>query len=174
MIQQKTNQKQIIHEFFIFNRLGACLYHIDIDQTAKNYAELQSNQESYSPHNKAIDVFTDPKLENRYKLIFGLLFSIKSFVKNVSPNKGQDYLKTYSTRKYKLHFVEFMTGIRFILLTTPIKGDLTTQLKDLFKGLYVNFVSKNVFTEKDEIIKNEIFSQLIYNYFQELNETLIK
>jgi hypothetical protein len=140
----------IILEFFIFNRSGVCLLHLDLQE------------EQIVVTNKVINC--DKKSEDRYKLIFGLLFSMKSFVKNLSPKKPEDILKTFSTNSYKLHYLELLNGLRFVAISKPIKTDLTNMLKDIYSAFYVNFISKNIFIKKDDLIKSDIFMELVYNY----------
>lgn len=157
--QPTTNNLQIM-EFFIFNRMGVCLVHID----------LQEDQLIVT--NKALNLSADRKLEDRYKLIFGLLFSMKSFVKNLSPNKTFDFFKSYLSSKYKLHYIELLNGLRFVALTTPIKADLNPYLKEIFSAFYVNFISKNIFLNKDEPIRSDIFLELVFNYLTNLNQNI--
>ena len=144
-----------VHEFFIFNRSGVCVFHIDFSEK--------------SIMNKAISI--DKLLEHRYKLIFGLLFSMKSFVKNLSPARNVDLLKNFATMDYKLHYVEFLNGLRFVLITMPSKTDFTTQLKELFSIFYVNLITKSIYLNKDEAIKNELFLEGVYNYLNSFNGT---
>lgn len=155
----KENTMHIL-EFFIFNRMGQCLVHLDFQE------------DQLITSNKALNLNTDKKNENRYKLIFGLLFSMKSFVKNISPNKNFDFFKSFQTSNFKLHYVEFLNGLRFAITSTPIKMDLSQYLKDIYSAYYVNFVSKNILMKKDEPIKNELFLELVSNYLSNLNSSL--
>ena len=154
---QSSSKLQIL-EFFIFNRSGICLLHLD----------FQNDQNTIT--NKALESNKEKTNENRYKLIFGLLFSMKSFVKNISPNRTVDFFKSFATSNYKLHYTEFLNGLRFVCITTVIKGDLTANLKEIFSAYYVNFVSKNILMNKDEPFKNELFIELTYNYLNNLNQ----
>ncbi len=157
-IQITSNAKMQIFEFFIFNRNGVCLLHIDFQEentNAKNKV-LQINREN----------------ENRYKLIFGLIFSMKSFVKTLSPNGNVDFFKNFLTSSYKLNYVEFLNGFRFVLFTNPLKMDLSSNLKEIFNVFYVNLISKNIFINKDEVIKNDLFIDSVYAYLNNLNGTL--
>ena len=156
---QSPNKLQIL-EFFIFNRYGICLLHLD----------FQNEQNTMT--NRALESDKEKNNENRYKLMFGLLFSMKSFIKSISPNKSVDYFKSFSTSNYKLHYAEFLNGLRFICLTTQIKGDLTSNLNEIFSAYYVNFVSKNFLINKDEPFKNELFIELTHNYLNNLNSTV--
>lgn len=154
-----TPNTLIIKEFFIFNKNGVCLYHLDL-------------QDGQNIQNKALNS-SDKTNVDRYKLIYGLLFSMKSFFKNISPNKNLDKFKSFFNLNYKLHYLEFLNGLRFILLSVPMKYDLSSYLKEIYSAYYVNFISKNVFVNKDEPFKSEIFSELVSNYFLNVINQLI-
>jgi hypothetical protein len=156
----KPDNNQTIYEFFIFNRSGVCVVHLDL------------LEDQLGVTNKALNLNIDRKNENRYKLIFGLLFSMKSFTKNISPNKNFDFFKSFITSNYKLHFVEFLNGLRFVIISGPIKHDLSCYLKDIYSAFYVNFISKNVLVNKDEPIKNEIFLELVTNFLNSINSSI--
>jgi hypothetical protein len=158
MVQSSSNNP-LIMEFFIFNRQGVCLTHLDFQD------------ESLIVSNKALSLSSDKNNENRYKLIFGLLFSMKSFVKNLSPNKT-DFFKSFLTRTYKLHYIELLNGLRFCLFTTPMKMDLGQYLKEIYVAFYVTFISRNILQKKDEPIKNEVFLELVHSYLTNLNSTI--
>lgn len=155
----KDNNLHIL-EFFIFNRSGVCILHLD----------FQDDQ--LAPTNKALSMTNERQTENRYKLIFGLLFSMKSFVKNISPNKSLDFFKNFSTSNFKLHYLELLNGLRFIILSTPMKMDLSQYLKDIYSAYYVNFISKNIMINKEKPIKNELFLELVSAYLTNLNSCL--
>lgn len=148
------NKKPTVKEFFIFNRLGNCIYHLD----------LQDNSSS----NKAFKMVTDKKLEHRYKLIYGLLFSMRSFVKKFSSNKETETFKNFSTSQYKLHIVEFLNGLRFVILSSPTSSDYGGFIKELFKNYYVTIISSNLFTDKDAYINNSLFTELTLRYLREI------
>ena len=150
-IQSLTSNN--IHEFFIFNRSGVCIFHLDFSEKIAT--------------NKSISL--DKLLEHRYKLIFGLLFSMKSFVKNLSPARNVDLLKNFATMDYKLHYVEFLNGLRFVMISAPSKTDYTSQLKELFSIFYVNLITKNIYMNKEEPIKNELFLEGVFNYLNSFN-----
>jgi hypothetical protein len=158
-IVKPETQLQIL-EFFIFNRNGICLTHLDLQE------------DPLIPNNRALNLMTDKKNENRYKLIFGLLFSMKSFIKNVSPNKSTDFFKCFLTSTYKLHYLEFLNGLRFVIISTPTKLDFSAYLKEIYSAYFVNFISKNIFINKEEPIKNEIFLESVTNYLNSINSSI--
>lgn len=141
-------------EFFIFHRNGTCLLHLDFIE------------ENIVATNKAINASANKENEHRYKLLFGMLFSMKSFVKTLSPKKGFDFLKSFSTTNFKLHYVEFLNGLRFCLMTTPTDIDLGNELRKIHRLYYTSLISKNVFCSQEEQIKNEIFLELVNTYFK--------
>lgn len=151
-----------IIEFLIFHRNGKCL--LDLDEFNENY--------NGNVQNKAIVTTANKENEHRYKLIYGMLFSMKSFVKTLSPGKDEDALKNFCTSEYKLHYVEFVNGLRFIFLTDPRTKDLGNELKSIHKYFYSTMISKNIFVETDEQIKNENFLEKTYKYIVELNRNL--
>ena len=63
-----------VYELIIFNKTGACLYHHDLMKS-----KLQGNLKGlYHPDN------TPQKVKEKEKLVFGLLWSLKSFSQMVS------------------------------------------------------------------------------------------
>ncbi len=146
-------------EFLIFHRNGTCL--CDLDNFDENNKMNITNKVFTSSANK--------ENEHRYKLIYGMLFSMKSFVKTLSPKKNDDSLKMFVTSNYKLHYIEFINGLRFLFLTTPKVNYLGEELRNIHKLFYTNLISKNVFINLEEQIKNEIFIEKVSKYIENLN-----
>ena len=156
-----SGQKKIL-EFLIFHRNGTCL--CDLDSFDENNQVTVTNKVFTSSANK--------ENEHRYKLIYGMLFSMKSFVKTLSPTKNQDSLKSFNTSNYKLHYIEFINGLRFIFISTPSDIDLGDELRNIHRLFYTPLISKNVFNSQEEQIKNEVFLEKVYNYVSKLNTVL--
>uniref|UniRef100_A0A7S4P1M2 Trafficking protein particle complex subunit n=1 Tax=Paramoeba aestuarina TaxID=180227 RepID=A0A7S4P1M2_9EUKA len=132
-----------VFNLFIFNRRGDCLFYQQWDRTN---APLSLAEEQ--------------------KLMFGLIYSLKSFVSKSSPQTG-DTFKYYKTSTYKLHFFESLTGIKFILLTEPGAGDLSATLKEIYNN-YVRFCTKNPLYKIGDPIKCDLFSQSLQAQIQKL------
>lgn len=77
--------------------------------------------------------------------MYGMLFSIKSFVAKISPLDPKRGFLCYKTSKYALHYYESLTGVKFILNT-----DITIKnVRDLLQQLY----------------KEVSFSEIINNFY---------
>ncbi|KAG5617124.1 hypothetical protein H5410_016948 [Solanum commersonii] len=120
------------HMMYVFNRNGVCLLYREWNRPLKTLNPQQD-----------------------HKLMFGLLFSLKSLTAKMDPtsaekgNLGVPQLPgqgcsfhSFRTNTYKLSFMESPSGIKIILVTHPRTGDLRESLKYIY-NLYVEYVVKN-------------------------------
>ena len=158
-----SGQKKIL-EFLIFHRNGTCL--CDLDSFDENNQVTVTNKVFTSSANK--------ENEHRYKLIYGMLFSMKSFVKTLSPTKNQDSLKSFNTSNYKLHYIEFINGLRFIFISTPSNIDLGDELRNIHRLFLKMFliVKKNKLKMKYFLKKFIIMFQNLIQFFKKINKVI--
>ncbi|KAJ4951909.1 hypothetical protein NE237_028741 [Protea cynaroides] len=115
-----------------------------------------------------------------HKLMFGLLFSLKSFTAKMDPtnvekgNLGVPQLPgqgcsfhSFQTNTYKLSFMESPSGIKIILVTHPKTGDLRESLKHIY-NLYVEYVTKNPLYTPGTPIRCELFNTSVDQYVRTL------
>ncbi|XP_057301171.1 trafficking protein particle complex subunit 1-like [Hydractinia symbiolongicarpus] len=134
-----------IFNLYIYDRNGTCLYYQDWQR--KKSSNLSRDEEQ--------------------KLMYGMLFSLKSFVTRMSPTDTKDCFVNYRTSTYKLNFFETPTGIKLILNTDLNVGKIDECLRTIYK-IYVDYVVKNPLTELNEPIENEMFTSKLNNYVQNL------
>lgn len=76
--------------------------------------------------------------------MYGMLFSIKSFVSKISPLDPKRGFLCYKTSKYALHYYESLTGVKFILNTDITVKNVRDLLQQLYKEVRFNFIVINV------------------------------
>jgi hypothetical protein len=128
----------MIYTFYIFDRHGTCLY----------YEEWNRKGSTLSP-------------QEEQKLMYGLLWSLKSFSLKSSPNPDQEKsgFHYYKTNAYKLHFFETASNIKFVITSDPDCIDLRDTLKNIYKNIFVEYVVKNPLQKLSEPIKCELFTE---------------
>ncbi|CAI8616151.1 unnamed protein product [Vicia faba] len=141
------------HMLYVFNRNGICLL--------------------YREWNRPLHTLN---AQQDHKLMFGLLFSLKSLTAKMDPtsaekgNLGVPQLPgqgcsfhSFRTNTYKLSFMETPSGIKIILVTHPRTGDLRDSLKYIY-NLYVEYVVKNPLYTPGSPIRSELFNTTLDQY----------
>ena len=110
----------VLHCLYVYNRHGTCLY----------YEEW--NREHHGSETQYDDEM----------LMFGLVFSMRELTKQMSPTEVTSF-NTFNSAEFKVHDFQTATGLRFILCSDHAVEDLTKHLLNIYKNIYVEYVSKN-------------------------------
>ncbi|KAI9286801.1 Sybindin-like family-domain-containing protein, partial [Umbelopsis sp. AD052] len=86
-------------------------------------------------------------LEEEAKLVYGVVLSLRNFVRKLSGK--QDGFISYKTSAYKLHYYETPTGLKFIINSDQYTESLRPVLRQIYVQLYVEFVVKNALMRFD-------------------------
>ncbi len=103
------------------------------------------------------------KLESDQKLMYGLIYSLKTFVKGIAPKEGETF-QSFNTSTYKLHFFESPTGFKFIFLTDTNAGDLDSHLVEIYTKFFVPFVISNPLYELHKKVNCYLFTENLDRY----------
>lgn len=106
--------------------------------------------------------------------MYGMIFSIKSFAQRLSPTDMKEGFLNFSTSKYKLHFFETHSGLKFIMNTDLHCGGMKDVLHQIFSSLYVEYVVKNPLCELDKPVTSELFKVKLDEYIKSLPQFAIK
>jgi len=134
-----------IHNLYIFNRNGTLLY----------YCEWNRLKQSGITR------------EEEAKLMYGMLFSIKSFVTKISPLDTNKGFLCYKTSKYALHYFETPTGLKFVLNTDINAQNVRDLLKEMYTQVYVEYIVKNPVVNLNEPITSELFKQKLDTFIKQ-------
>uniref|UniRef100_A0A8C6T3U1 Trafficking protein particle complex subunit n=1 Tax=Neogobius melanostomus TaxID=47308 RepID=A0A8C6T3U1_9GOBI len=100
-----------VHNLYIFDRNGNCLFYNEWNR--KKQAGISKDEE--------------------YKLMYGMLFSIKSFV-----SKMKDGFLSFQTSKYRLHYYETPSGLKFVLNTDLSVSNARETLQLIYSSVSVS------------------------------------
>ncbi|XP_051851726.1 trafficking protein particle complex subunit 1 isoform X2 [Antechinus flavipes] len=104
-----------VHNLYLFDRDGVCLH----------YSEWHRKKQAGIPK------------EEEYKLMYGMLFSIRSFVSKMSPVDMKDGFLAFQTSRYKLHYYETPTGVKVVMNTDLGVGPIRDVLHHIYSGIFL-------------------------------------
>jgi len=127
-----------IYNLWIFDEKGTLLYYRE--WLRKKHTSMDREQEA--------------------KLLYGMLFSIKSFVNKLSPEDLSEGFQSFKTSQYRLNLYETPTKVKLVLntdtaVTHPIVRDL---LRNLHSSVYVEYAVKNPLYRPGTPIQSELFT----------------
>mmetsp|Transcript_9555 Transcript_9555/g.14337 ORF Transcript_9555/g.14337 Transcript_9555/m.14337 type:complete len:145 (+) Transcript_9555:32-466(+) len=140
----------IVYSIYIFNRDGDCLF------LRKFRTESKTDEK---------------ELNIEKKNMFGLLFTLKTFVNQITPRELKDQEKEpihyFQTSQYQLHYMETASGLRFAITTPPETPHMGIALGRIYK-LYVDNVLRNPSYKVGTPIRLIKFYQLVESYVKSL------
>ena len=121
--------------------------------------------------------------EEEAKLLYGMLFSLKSFSAKLSPTDMKQGFTSYKTNVYRLSLYETPSSLKFVLNTdneasqqevssheSYLLFSQSFQIRELLSGLYcqvyVEFASKSPMLVPGEMITSNLFRTKLDQYMR--------
>ena len=139
--------KMTVFNIYMYSKEGTCIYYRAWHRTKKPSISVQEE----------------------YKLMHGMIYSIKSFVSRMSPSGTKDRFIGYKTNSYHLHFMESTSGVTIIMNTdcNPPRN-VQEYLRYIYASIYVQYIVKNPFVDSEEWISSELFASKLDEYVKSL------
>ncbi|CAM4673848.1 unnamed protein product [Leuciscus chuanchicus] len=135
-----------VHNFYIFDRNGSCLHYSEWNR--KKQAGISKEEE--------------------FKLMYGMLFSIRSFISKMSPLDMKDGFLAFQTSRYKLHYYETPTGIKLVMNTDLGVPNCRDTLQQIYSTLYVEYIVKNPLCVLGESLQSDLFNTKLDSFIRAL------
>uniref|UniRef100_A0A9J8BM03 Trafficking protein particle complex subunit n=3 Tax=Cyprinus carpio TaxID=7962 RepID=A0A9J8BM03_CYPCA len=139
-------RKMTVHNLYIFDRNGSCLHYSEWNR--KKQAGISKEEE--------------------FKLMYGMLFSIRSFISKMSPLDMKDGFLAFQTSRYKLHYYETPTGIKLVMNTDLGVPNCRDTLQQIYSTLYVEYIVKNPLCVLGESLQSDLFSSKLDSFIRAL------
>ncbi|CAI4229265.1 unnamed protein product [Auanema sp. JU1783] len=124
-----------LFNFYLFNKEGVCVF----------YKEWKREKQSGMPKSE------------EFKLMFGMLLSLKSFSERLTPRDGNHTVKFYRTSTYKMNFLETTTGLKMVLNSDPGANGMPELMRQIYE-IFVDTVMKNPLVDTTKVLTSELFS----------------
>jgi len=142
----------VVHNLYLFDRHGTLLFY---------HEWLRRKHTSMSKEEEA-------------KLLYGMLFSMKSFVAKLSPHDMKQGFLSYVTSAYRLNFLETASGLKFVLNTDieSSQAEIRELIRSLYASVYVEYAAKNPMSVPGEMITSNLFRTKVDEYIK--NSSIFK
>eukprot|EP00002_Diphylleia_rotans_P008734 TRINITY_DN18733_c0_g1_i1.p2 TRINITY_DN18733_c0_g1~~TRINITY_DN18733_c0_g1_i1.p2 ORF type:complete len:145 (+),score=39.22 TRINITY_DN18733_c0_g1_i1:49-483(+) len=137
-------EKKTLYAFYVFDGRGARLY-------SDNWNQKSGWRNDDEDH----------------KLMYGMLFSLNSFVKKINPKPSNANFHHFTTSTYRLHCYETPTRLKFIMLTEPNTDDLREELRFIYANIFVEYVIKNPLYKLHDPVESEQFVSHLHRYLKQ-------
>lgn len=125
----------MIYNMYVFDKLGTVLY----------YGEWSRIKQS------------GISFEEEAKLMYGMLFSMKSFASKISPTGHRSNYLFYKTNKYAMHMMETLSGLKFVLNTSVAATGVREFLLQYYLKVWVEYATSNFLWPGGCPIQSDLF-----------------
>ncbi|XP_030371060.1 trafficking protein particle complex subunit 1 [Scaptodrosophila lebanonensis] len=134
-----------IYNLYIFDKFGTLLHYAEWNRTKSS--GITSEEE--------------------YKLTYGMLYSIKSFVSKISPHDPREGFLYYKTNRYALHYLETPSGLKFVLNTDTAVINVKELLQQLYAKVWVEYVVRDPLWTPGTVVTSELFQSKLDEFVKQ-------
>lgn len=142
----------MIYNLYVFDKLGTVLY----------YGEWNRIKQS------------GITFDEEAKLMYGMLYSMKKFAMKISPTGYKDTYFHYRTNKYALHMFESISGLKFVINTSPTATGVRECLQQYYLKVWVEYANSNFLWSGDTAVQSELFKAKSDEFIKNSNLNGIK
>ncbi|CAD5233762.1 unnamed protein product [Bursaphelenchus xylophilus] len=136
----------------------------DEDEVERNFIDYINDEANYPVRLS----FSPPSLTANEKIILSSMFhSLYTIASQLSPVVKSSGIEVLETSQFRLHCFQTMTGIKFIVVASPIIDRPVNKLLRRIYELYADFALKNPFYSIDMPIRADKFNEAIRNVVQQ-------
>ncbi|KAK6464660.1 Sybindin-like family-domain-containing protein [Scheffersomyces coipomensis] len=160
-----------IYSFHIFDRHCNCIYN-------REYSHSSSDNNNNST---TVGIVNKNNDSNGSKLLFGILYSLKSMSSKLIDEETSpipNALKSFTLGKFRIHYFESLTNLKFILITDINIDNLQHILWELYSNYYIknciqNSLSPIEFKISDDLKENELTGKINnHNFIHQTDQFL--
>uniref|UniRef100_A0A0K8TSY6 Trafficking protein particle complex subunit n=1 Tax=Tabanus bromius TaxID=304241 RepID=A0A0K8TSY6_TABBR len=134
-----------IYNMYVFDKYGTLLYYGEWNRLRKSGITEQEEA----------------------KLMYGMLYSIKSFVCKISPIDTKEGFLYYKTNKYALHYLETPSGLRFVLNTDIGATNVKEFLQQIYAKIWVEYVVKDPLWTPGSPVSSDLFKLKLDDFIKQ-------
>jgi len=103
--------------------------------------------------------YTSMSKEEEAKLLYGMLFSLKSFSAKLSPVDQKTGFMSYKTSVYRLSLYETASSLKFVVNTDneSSQQEIRDLMDSLYSNVYVEFAAKSPMFVPGEMVTSNLF-----------------
>lgn len=129
----------------VLTRIGECIYqrewHTNRDPSPATYHKhtTSTGSDFLTRAAQISRPASNRTTQDDAKLIFGIVHSLRNIVRKLT---DEDSFVTFNTSKYRLHYFETPSNLKFVMLSDPKMESLRLVLHQIYVQLYVEYVVK--------------------------------
>lgn len=156
-----------IYNIYIFDKYGTLLFYAEWNRIKQSGITREEVRNTNSAPTFAFAASFAFDLFQEAKLMYGMLYSLKSFCAKMSPIDSKEGFLHYRTSKYALHAFETATATKFILNTDNSSTGVRELLQQLYAKVWVEYAVRNPLWQPGTPITSDLFKEKLDEFIRQ-------